>query len=359
MSRIKFSKSIDQSEFVTLLRSRIENYFVDTNQSKHANAAMITKSIIGVVIWVTTYYLYFVLQLTAWQFILLYILNGLAQLFMTFNIAHDANHGSYSSSQRTNKILSYTFDITGVNSYMWRLMHNQSHHSFVNIENVDVAIESRLMRFAPSQKRLKVHLYQHIYAPILYCLATLNWVLIKDYDWFFVRKEKINSDGPLRHPFKEIFTLFFFKLFYYTYMLVIPILYLPYSWGTIVLAFFLMHCVIGFLIALIFQTTHVIEGTTYPATVNGRVENNYVEHIIETTADYAWRSPVTNYLLGCLNVHVIHHIYPKICHVHYPALTVIVKQTAEEMGVVYREHRTILAAFKAHLKMLKHLGQTA
>ena len=51
-------------------------------------------------------------------------------------------------------------------------------------------------------------------------------------------------------------------------------------------------------------------------------------------------------------------MFPGICHVHYPALTKIVKSTAEEYGLRYREERTIAGAFLAHLRWMKVLGST-
>jgi linoleoyl-CoA desaturase len=52
-------------------------------------------------------------------------------------------------------------------------------------------------------------------------------------------------------------------------------------------------------------------------------------------------------------------MFPTVCHVHYPALTRIIKATAEEYGLRYRETRTITGAFLAHLRWLKVLGNAA
>ena len=115
--------------------------------------------------------------------------------------------------------------------------------------------------------------------------------------------------------------LFAGKAFYYTYMLVIPLLYLERA---VVLdrrrvrghAFLL-----GFTLALIFQPNHFNEWAAYPeADEEGHIANNYIRHIFDTTSDYARGNPVANWVLGGLNLHVIHHMFPRICHVHYPAL---------------------------------------
>ena len=107
---------------------------------------------------------------------------------------------------------------------------------------------------------------------------------------------------------------------------------------------------------LIFQPNHFNEEAAFPvADEQGHISNNYIQHIFDTTSDYANR-PLTNWVLGGLNLHVIHHMFPAVCHVHYPALTKIVRSTAEEYGLTYRETRTITGAFLAHLRWLKVLG---
>ena len=41
----------------------------------------------------------------------MYVVHGFAQLFISFNIAHDANHGAYSRNKRTNKLFACVFDV--------------------------------------------------------------------------------------------------------------------------------------------------------------------------------------------------------------------------------------------------------
>jgi len=61
--------------------------------------------------------------------------------------------------------------------------------------------------------------------------------------------------------------------------------------------------------------------------------------------------------MGSINIHVIHHTFPDVCHVHYPKLTPILKKTCEEYGLTYKEYKTFPEAFAAHIGMLKHLSR--
>ena len=355
--QFKFKHKVTSSGFSKELSQRVDEYFQDRGISRHANLEMIGKTVLGFVLWIGTYLWLMTGRFSSLEVVGVYVVHGFAQLYMAFNIAHDANHGAYSRSKGVNRALGCVFDLVGASSYMWRLLHNDSHHSFVNIRGADTTlISGNIFRFSPHDPRKPYHRYQHLYAPCLYCLSTLDWVLTKDYRWLFQQRFGNRKIG--KHPVGELVLLFAAKAFYYTYTLVLPLLYLSVPWYSIVLGFIVMHFFLGFTIALIFQPNHFNESSTFPeADEDGSISNNYISHIFDTTVDYARGKPFTTWILGGLNLHVIHHMFPGICHVHYPALTRIVKSTAEEHGLSYRETRTVTGAFLAHLRWMKNLGR--
>jgi len=357
-AKFTYRSQADACVFSRELSRRVDEYFAQIHASRHANVEMILKTVLGLALWIASYYWLMVGGVTPLSVIWLYATHGFAQLFMAFNIAHDANHGAYSSSKRINRLLGCAFDVVGVSSYVWRLMHNDSHHSFVNIRGADTTlISGNIFRFSPRDRRRPLHRYQHLYAPVLYSLSTLDWVMAKDYRW--LRWRAFGNRIIIKHPLGELLVLFAGKIFYYGYTLVAPLLLLPVRWYTVLLGFTVMHLFLGFTISLIFQPNHFNEGSTFPeAGDNGRIANDYIKHIFDTTADYARGNPVAIWLLGGLNLHVIHHMFPQICHVHYRRLTELVRATARDHGLVYRERKSIAAAFSAHLKWLKQLGNT-
>jgi linoleoyl-CoA desaturase len=357
--QFKFTQKVASSGFSKALSERVDDYFLKRQISRHANLEMIFKTIFGFSLWVGTYVWLMAGRFSPIEVVGMYVLHGFAQLFMAFNIAHDANHRAYSKNQNINRALGCVFDLVGVSSYMWRLLHNDSHHSFVNIRGADTTlISGHIFRFTPHDKRRSFHRYQHLYAPFLYCLSTLDWILTKDYRWLF-SEQKFGNRKIIQHPRNELILLFATKAFYYTYMIVIPLLYLRAPWYSILAGFVVMHFFLGFIIALIFQPNHFNEDSTYPeADEEGHISNNYIQHIFDTTVDYARGSPFAIWILGGLNLHIIHHMFPGICHVHYATLTRLVKATAEEYGFAYREVKTITGAFLAHLRWMKILGNT-
>jgi linoleoyl-CoA desaturase len=341
------------ASFPKVVRRRLESYFAEANLSPKADTTMWVKIATGVTVLAGSWIALYVSRPTAWLFLALYLLGGLAQTFLLLNIAHDSNHNAISSRPFVNKSLNYVFDLCGISSYMWRILHHRGHHSCINLHGEDDAIEGRgLFRFTPHDPRAPLHRFQHIYALFLYALFSLEYVFVRDFQSFYFPAHDYLT--RTRHPLREYFILYAGKAFYLTYMLVLPIFVMKESVWLVLAAFFLVHLIVGISVVLVFQTTHVIEETYFPLHRN-EFENG-VYHVFATTADYATENPVVAWLVGGLNHHVVHHLCPYVCHTHYAPLTRIVKQTAEEFGVPYRQHRTMAAALRHHLLLLKQLG---
>ena len=77
---------------------------------------------------------------------------------------------------------------------------------------------------------------------------------------------------------------------------------------------------------------------------------------MNTTVDFARDSKWISWYIGGLNFQVEHHLFPKICHIHYPEIAKIVKQTAQECGIPYLENETFGQALRSHIITLKRLG---
>ena len=73
--------------------------------------------------------------------------------------------------------------------------------------------------------------------------------------------------------------------------------------------------------------------------------------------NFAIKNRVVNYLFGGLNFQVEHHLFPRVCHVHYPKISKIVRQTAKDHDLPYLEQMTFFGALGSHLRMLKTFGR--
>ncbi len=344
---------VDASSFPKVLRNRLDRFFAEQNISPKADRTMRVKIAAGLAVLGGSWIALYALSPGSWKFVALYLLGGLAQTFLLLNIAHDSNHNAISLRSVVNKTLNYVFDLCGISSYMWRILHHRGHHSCINLHGEDDALSGRgIFRFTPYESRLPWHRFQHIYALFVYAMFSLDYVFFRDFQCFFFPTHDYLR--RTKHPLREYLILFAGKAFYLTYMLVLPVMVLGKSPLLVTGSFLLVNLIVGLTVTLVFQSTHTVDSTYFPS---DRAEfDNGVYHIFATTADYATESPLVGWLVGGLNHHVVHHLCPYVCHTHYAPLTRIVKETAGEFGVSYRQNPTMTAAVLHHLTLLKQLG---
>ncbi len=139
--------------------------------------------------------------------------------------------------------------------------------------------------------------------------------------------------------------------------IVIPIIMV--GWLPALVGIFLITFVTGVSISIVFQLAHVVEGTEFHSARNQDTSSKqeWAIHQIESTANFATHSKPLHWLLGGLNFQIEHHLFPRISHVHYPAISRIVKEVCRESNVTYIEYSSILKAISSHLLYLKRLGR--
>lgn len=354
--KINFSKT-QQPDFYTVLNKKVEEFFASGKISKKGNALMFFKVFFYSFVFISVYLILIMAHPAVSVQFLLWALLGLFIAFIGLNISHDAVHGALSSNKSVNKILGYSFNIIGGNSYVWNITHNIVHHTYTNIEGHDEDIEQiPLLRMSPHQKLRKVHRHQYWYAFFFYSLSSLSWVLIKDYVKFF--KKEIGNYNNKKHPRIQYYILFLSKAVYYILFIVVPFIFINALWWQILLGIILMHMVQGFTMAIIFMLAHVVEETDYPLPNNtGNIENTWAVHQLYTTADFGRNNALLSFISGGLNFQIEHHLYPRICHVHYKSISAIVKETAESFNLRYNDNKTFSSAIGSHIRLLKALGK--
>jgi len=358
-SKIKFTNT-HKSAFYATTRQRVDTYFKENKISKYANKAMWGKAILYLTSFLVLYALIISNSFGIWTMFGLALLLGVCSAFIGFNICHDAIHGSFSANQNVNKFFSFVFNLIGASPYMWSISHNVVHHTYTNIpgHDEDIEVAPGLIRISEEEKVNKIQRFQHLYAFGLYSLASLSWVLRKDFIKFF--QKKIGEHPTPNHPKREYFNLFFYKAIYYTLFIVVPLLVLDITWWQFIIGFVSLHLAEGLVMGLVFQLAHVVEGTEFPMpNEEGNLEEAWADHQMRTTANFATKSKLASFLLGGLNRQIEHHLFPKVCHIHYPTISKIVKQTAHEFNLPYIESPTFVSALKSHYRMLKKLGKEA
>lgn len=273
-----------------------------------------------------------------------------------FNIMHDANHGSYSERKGINRLMGYTLDLIGGSSHLWKHKHNVLHHTYTNVAELDDDLDTGgLLRLSPEQEWKPWHKFQQWYAFPLYSLLTISWLTFYDFQKLFTGR--IGNHKLPQTLLRDKLFFFLTKVFYFTYTIAIPLFFHPVL--HVLLVFLAVHIVTGITLAVVFQLAHTTPATEFPAADanSGKLPEDWATHQIKTTADFAQNNPVVSWYLGGLNYQVEHHLFSRICHVHYPALSKIVKQTCDEFSIRYHSFPTVRAAFMAHWRFLRDLGQ--
>lgn len=354
---VKFNTK-ERPEFYREVRKRVNKHFKENNLSRYANFSMKFKTLFMLSLYTAPLVLIIVGVIPSfWLLLVMCALMGFGMAGIGLSIMHDANHGSYSRNQTVNNVLGYLLNYIGGYHLNWKIQHNLLHHSYTNVEGFDEDIDAPIMRLSPNRERKGIHRYQAFYAPLIYGIMTLYWISTKDFGQL-KRYDRKNLLASQKRSFKNALTeLIVNKIWYAGIALALPIIFSGLPWWQILIGFVVMHMICGLVLALIFQTAHVIEETEFfVPDENSSVENTWAIHQMRTTANFADRSLIFSWLIGGLNYQIEHHLFPNICHVHYKRISKIVRATAEEFNVPYHRHKTFFGALKSHFSLLHRLG---
>jgi linoleoyl-CoA desaturase len=293
-----------------------------------------------------------------WQGVLLAILLGFAAAGIGFNIQHDGGHRAYSDYRLVNKLMAMMLDLMGSSSYFWHWKHSVFHHTYVNVTGHDTDINLGILaRMTPHQTRLAFHRWQHLYLWPLYGLLAVKLQFVDD-----VRRlitGRIGSHRVRRPTRWDLILLVAGKATFFAWAFGIPLLFHPVS---VVLVYYgVAAVVLGVTLSVVFQVAHCVEQAAFPlpSAGTGRIEQAWAIHQAETTVDFARPSRVVAWLLGGLNFQIEHHLFPRISHVNYPAISKLVEQTCRDFGVTYTEHGSFWEGIVSHFRWLRYMGMAS
>ncbi|HRP31735.1 MAG TPA: acyl-CoA desaturase [Agriterribacter sp.] len=342
--------------FFNALKANVDQYFADNNIRKTGNWQLYLKSVVLIPAAILLYLALLFLPLNVFSGVLLSGLFGFTLASIGFNIMHDACHGCYSTRKWVNDLFGLSMNALGGNAFLWKLKHNIVHHTYTNIDGIDDDINNKpFMRECSTQKWYPPHRYQHYYMFFLYGFTSLFLLFITDYIKYVTRKVYTTPLKPM--DVQEHLVFWISKTLYIAITIVIPILVL--GWQPWLLGFLVMHFVLGLTLAVVFQLAHVVEHAEFD--VAGlepkKIENEWAVHQVKTTANFAANNKVLSWLVGGLNFQIEHHLFPRISHVHYPAISKIVQETCRQFDLQYIYFPTLGGAIASHYRFMKQLGQ--
>lgn len=292
---------------------------------------------------------YFELQIAYWAL-------GFSSIVCALNFAHDAAHHALTRRKWLDDIIfELAFNWQGANGYLWKIRHNHSHHVYPNVDDCDADLEvNGLIALSPNQRLRWYHRYQHLYAPIAYMFYTLLWIFYKDFRLFFARKQaNIIFD---KHPAAEWIKFIAYKGMYLCIFIMIPWSVTDLSLKLILIAFVCMHCLLSFFLLFTFLISHYVQEVRFTAFGDdGRLQCTWARHQVNVSVDFHAEEFWAGWLFGGFNSHVAHHLFPNVCHVHYPIITIMIRLKLAEHAIPYRS-LNYFQGMVSHMRLLKALG---
>lgn len=355
MSKITFNNS--NNEFYQSLKADVDEYFIKKSIKKTGDWRLFSKTIILVSAAITFYCFLLFASPVTWVALLLCAALGFTFASIGFGIMHDANHGSYSGNTKLNDFLGLSLNAMGASSFLWKQKHNIIHHTYTNVDGIDDDIaKSPVIRQCETQKWVPAHKIQHLYLLPVYSLSTIFWIFIMDFKKYFSRKIYTTDAWTMSTKNHVIFWVT--KVLYLGFYIVLPIMvwgFLPWLAG-----YFVLNATMGLILSLVFQLAHVVENTEFEHVAldtSKSIDSAWAEFQIRTTANFAMNNKVISWIVGGLNFQIEHHLFPRISHVHYPAISKIVMQKCAEYNLPYNQYPTISQAVASHFRMMKYLGK--
>jgi linoleoyl-CoA desaturase len=355
-ARVRFP---EDDGFHAALKRRVAEYFAATGQRRTGGAAMHLKTA-AILAWFAASYalLLAVGGTSGWLAAALTISIVLATAGIGFSVMHDANHGAYARSRGVNRAWGLALDLVGASSYVWKFKHNVQHHTYANVDGLDADIDAEpFLRLAPSQRMRALHRGQHVYAWLLYGVLALKWWFVDDV-LDVVRGRHVGYRYP-RPRGAELLGFVGGKTVFVGWSLVVPCLVFRTPW---VFAFFVLGSLtLGVVLSTVFQLAHTVPGAEFHHASPGqqRLPSAWAEHQVRATVDFAPANRLLGWYVGGLNFQVEHHLFPDVCHTHYPALAPIVRATCAQHGIPHRTHPTLRGAIASHYRFLRALGRPA
>ena len=355
MPKVTFNNK--NKAFYNALKLNVDQYFQTNNIKPTGNWELYSKTLLLVPSAIGLYILLLTVSMPVVVSLPLCALLGFVLASIGFNVMHDACHGSYSSKKWLNELMGLSLNALGGNAFIWKFKHNIVHHTYTNIDGIDDDIaKSPAMRQCTSQKWVKAHRFQHIYMVLLYAVSSFLWVSMMDFQKYF--KQKIHNTSMQKMDFREHAIFWLSKLMYVLFYVVIPVHFV--GWQAWAIGFSSMHVMLGLTLALVFQLAHVVEETEFvfaPGIEPQKIDEEWAIHQVRTTADFARKNKIISWFVGGLNFQIEHHLFPKVSHVHYPAIAPIVKDVCEKHHLHYNEFKTMQAAVASHYRIMKSLGR--
>jgi linoleoyl-CoA desaturase len=346
--------------FRKALNERVDAYMQAQRLKARDLPAMYAKSVVILLWWAASYALWMYSGVAGWHWatsIAFAVSFGLAAAGIGFNIMHDANHNGYSDNPLVNRILGYSAEVVGLSAFIWRQQHNVWHHTYTNIAGLDEGLETDgWLRSSPKDVWVPKHRFQHLYAPVVYAMAGVGLIILRNFAVYFTGKSSEHFVYPKMSRHDKI-TFWIGRAFNILLYFVLPALVFP--WYMVMAGFVAFTFTAGSVMAHILMLAHIATDVEFVEPVGDplHIDNEWAIHQVITSMNFSPKNALMNWYVGGLNFQIEHHLFPQMCHVVYPKIAHIVEETCREFGVRYVSKPNFFRAVQEHYVTLKEFGR--
>eukprot|EP00056_Hartaetosiga_gracilis_P003597 m.65104 g.65104 ORF g.65104 m.65104 type:complete len:442 (+) comp11514_c0_seq1:168-1493(+) len=287
---------------------------------------------------------------------------GLLYAFVGLDIHHDAHHGAISKKPWVNYAYGLITDWSGSSGLLWLQQHVAIHHVECNGLDYDRdMLENPAIRLSSYHWDWPWMRLQHFY--LLFAEPGYSF---KQYflDWYNMIMNMYEGVpiSTLVKPWRRYLNMVT-RIFFFVRLFVLP----AYLHGTVeFLPYFLTFLItVGGYLAFFFLISHnhmdvyhvVNNKIVYardPLDESKHRKNSLLARQTMTSCNVG--GPLLAFFNGGLNYQIEHHLFPRVCHVHYATIAPIVKSFCEKKGIQYIHFPTVWDNFVSTFKYFRWLG---
>lgn len=332
--------------FYMTLSGKVRDHFRNSNTTHHADHAWVMKTLLQFVMFLVFFIpSFYCMWLCTVHRVIFAFISGNLFIQLGFCVMHDASHHAISPSSRTNESLSFIWNSLALwDNSTWYKHHCFMHHSFTGTKlDPDIIHLNPAVQKSSLECGKKYFNYTDIGTLFFTCIFPGMWLgqsiayyrgIINGHLW---RMELPNYEISYCDIILKCFTLFS----------------LLFSGSFAVSCSFIIAC----------NTTYFAcilpDHDTYETHANIAHDSNMIdwgELQVRNSANFATTNPMINYCFGGINYQIEHHLFPTVCHIHFPELSKIVKETCKEFKIPYVEHETMFTAICSVLRNFKDIS---
>ena len=275
-----------------------------------------------------------------------FLLFSLGSTSLAFNATHDSAHRG-TALPLTHFVGKTALGLFGASHSFWSQNHH-NHHAYVNVvgKDHDLALGG-LLRTSPLQPHKPLYRFQLFYLVFAYGLLTV-WMVAADALKYFDRTRQGRMHA-LDHA-----SFWGTKIIYGLLMVAVPVFLHGGLWAFYWI--FSTHLAVGTSIAFVFQVSHVNLFSKTHDKESRDVAEPWAIRQISSTANFAVQNRFLQWWIGGVGLHIEHHLFPKINHVHLARIQPVVERTCLDFGVPYVCFPTFRDALVSHIQRLRQLS---